>query len=106
MAEPFDVASPIDPPLSTGASAAPLVLIADDDDGMRAAAERFVTRMGFRVLTASDGQEALAALSTVHPEAAIVDLQMPHVNGLEVLRAVRQTAPECQVMLMTAEPNV
>lgn len=114
MSEPSDAPIPVAgdgavpaPSMTSAAPAtAPLVLVADDDAGVRAAAERFITRLGFRVVTASDGQEALAALATAHPEAAIVDLQMPHVNGLEVLRAVRQTAPECQVILMTARPNV
>jgi DNA-binding NtrC family response regulator len=85
---------------------APLVLIADDDSGIRLAAERFVTRLGFRVIQAADGREALAAVPSARPDVALVDLQMPHVDGLEVLRALRHAAPDCKVILMTARPTV
>jgi len=87
-------------------SLAPLVLIADDDGGMRLAAERFVTRLGFRVIQAADGREALATVPSARPDVALVDLQMPHVGGLEVLRALKHAAPDCKVILMTAEPTV
>lgn len=85
---------------------APLVLVADDDAGIRAAAERFISRQGFRIVTAADGRQALTTLSQVQPDAALVDLQMPHADGLEVLRAMRQLSPDCQVILMTANPTV
>jgi DNA-binding NtrC family response regulator len=84
----------------------PVVLIADDDAGIRAAAERFISRQGFRIVSAADGREALATLSQVRPEAALVDLQMPYVDGLEVLRAMRELSPDCQVILMTANPTM
>jgi DNA-binding NtrC family response regulator len=85
---------------------APLVLIADDDVGIRIAAERFVTRLGFRVIHAADGREALAAVPVARPDVALIDLQMPHVDGLEVLRALGHAAPDCKVILMTARPTV
>jgi DNA-binding NtrC family response regulator len=85
---------------------APLILIADDDEGIRTAAERVVKRCGFRVATAVDGRDALEMIAAAQPAAALVDLQMPHVGGLEVLRTMRQASPACQVILMTAQPTM
>jgi len=84
----------------------PLVVIVDDNAGLRSLLERFVRNEGFEVVTFNDGAPALASLSSHHPDVALVDLQMPEIGGLEVLRVMRTEAPECRVVLMTAEPNL
>ena len=54
----------------------------------------------------SNGEDALASLATVKPDAALVDLQMPGIGGIDVLRAVRAADPDCQVILMTGNATV
>lgn len=87
-------------------TAQPLVLVIDDDAGVRSSVERFIRRLDFEVMTFPDGADALKALDSVHPDVALVDLQMPEVGGLDVLRALRARAPECQVILITAQPTI
>lgn len=84
----------------------PLVLIVDDDAALRSMLERFVQQQGFDVMTFPDGRPALASLPSIHPDVALVDLQMPEIGGLEVLRAMRQAAPDCRVVLMTGQPSL
>jgi len=84
----------------------PLVLIVEDDPTLRSMLERFIREQGFDVMTFPDGRPALASLPSIHPEVALVDLQMPEIGGLEVLRAMRQAAPDCRVVLMTGQPSV
>ena len=84
----------------------PLVLIVDDDAPLRSMLERLIQQQGFDVRSFPDGAPALASLPSIHPDVALVDLQMPEVGGLEVLRAIRQAAPDCRVVLMTGEPSV
>src|SRR3972149_5027114 len=61
----------------------PVLLAVDDEPGMLALVERFAG-----------------------PAGALVDLRMPEVGGLEVLRAIRSAQPQCQVILMTAHAEV
>jgi len=84
----------------------PLALIVDDDAAMRSILERLIRQQGFDVMTFPDGRPALASLPSIHPDVALVDLQMPEIGGLEVLRAMRQAAPDCRVVLMTGQPSV
>ena len=84
----------------------PLVLSVEDDPTLRSMLERFIREQGFDVMTFPDGRPALASLPSIHPEVALVDLQMPEIGGLEVLRAMRQAAPDCRVVLMTGQPSV
>ncbi len=84
----------------------PLILIVDDNSALRSVLERLVVQQGFDVIGFPDGGPALASLSTHRPDVALVDLQMPEIGGLEVLRAMRRAVPECRVVLMTAEPSM
>ena len=92
--------------LETMSQTLPLVLIVDDDAALRSMLERFVQQQGFDVMTFPDGGPALASLPSIHPDVALVDLQMPEIGGLEVLKAMRQAAPDCRVVLMTGEPSL
>ncbi|HUI25833.1 MAG TPA: response regulator transcription factor [Candidatus Kryptonia bacterium] len=65
------------------------VLAVDDDKRFLNFLERTLKRAGFAVLTASDGCEVQELLSTSHIDLLIMDLQMPGMNGWEVLRLVR-----------------
>lgn len=84
----------------------PTLLAIDDEPGVLAIVERFAHRFGFDVVSPTDAGAALAELSVVEPDAVTVDLKMPDINGLEVIRAIREIDPTCQIILMTAHASV
>jgi DNA-binding NtrC family response regulator len=84
----------------------PTLLAIDDEPGMLALVEKFAFDMNFRVLCHSEGRGALAHISQVRPDVVLVDLQMPEVNGLDLLRAIRETDSSCAVVLMTGHSSI
>jgi len=84
----------------------PLLLVIDDEPEILPIVERFGHQMGFEVETRSNAMNAVSELSRLKPDVAIVDLQMPDIGGLDVLRAIRTADPECQVILMTGRPTI
>ena len=84
----------------------PVLLTIDDELGVLAVVERFATPAGYDVVSNSSASDALARIAEVNPDVALVDLRMPEVGGLDVLRAIRETQPQCQVILMTGHASV
>src|SRR6185295_2856017 len=76
--------------------------LADDDPGLRESLERTLTREGYRVLLASDGQAALERLQAGGIDLIVTDLKMPGLTGFELLRAAKAIAPDLDVILLTA----
>jgi DNA-binding NtrC family response regulator len=85
---------------------APLLLLVDDDARILDVVGRFAEHAGFQVERRSCGNDALAFLREHAADVAMIDLRMPDVNGLDVLRAIRETAPACGVILMTGFAGV
>src|SRR5688572_8931412 len=88
------------------ASDTPRLLIVDDEPVVVPIVERFAQQRGFTVHYEARGVRALAALTTFRPHVALVDLQMPELGGIDVLKAIRNADPECQVILMTGNASV
>jgi len=82
------------------------LLVVDDDASILAVVERFASDLGFEVVFRSNGEDALACLASVKPDAALVDLQMPGIGGIDVLRALRAADSACQVILMTGNATL
>ena len=68
------------------------ILLVEDDRVLRRACEASLRRTGFAVTTAGDGQEALDHIKADLPDLILLDLLMPRVDGLEVLRSLRADA--------------
>jgi two-component system response regulator VicR len=68
------------------------LLIVEDKDQLRTSLQEYFEHEGFDVLVAADGAAALALLDEVQPDLIILDVQLPHVDGLEVCRTIRQQA--------------
>ena len=79
----------------------PLVLAVDDELGILRLITLELTAQGFRVITASSGDEALALAEAQRPDIVLLDVVMPEMTGHEVLRALRERAP-VPVILVTA----
>ncbi|HYM25944.1 MAG TPA: sigma-54 dependent transcriptional regulator, partial [Vicinamibacterales bacterium] len=84
------------------ATARPSLLVVDDEAPVLRVVERLAAKAGFDVITCGSGSEALSALMRKPADLAMVDLRMPDVNGLDLLRQIRATTPSCEVILMTA----
>src|SRR5947208_15695929 len=65
------------------------LLVVDDDPSVLVVVERFASQLEFEVIVRDSGREALASLAEVKPDAALVDLQMPELGGIDVLKAIR-----------------
>jgi DNA-binding NarL/FixJ family response regulator len=66
------------------------ILVADDDLGTSLAISDYLEMSGYTVITAADGQEALAMVEKYHPHLMVTDILMPRMNGYELVRRVRQ----------------
>jgi DNA-binding NtrC family response regulator len=84
----------------------PSLLVVDDEQGILDVVGRFGRRAGFQVIACSGGHQAIAHLRTTHADLAMVDLRMPDIGGLDVIRAIREIDPRCQAVLMTGYATV
>ena len=82
------------------------VLVVDDEPGLRRSLARMLSAQGFEVLTAEDGQAALALLETSPVDVMLVDLLMPRMGGMELLGRVKTERPDIEAVLMTAFADV
>lgn len=77
------------------------ILIADDDTELCELLAEFLRQEGFGVSLAHDGRQALATALEAPPDAMVLDIMMPAMNGIEVLKALRQTS-NLPVIMLTA----
>lgn len=70
----------------------PIVLVVDDEKSLRDFVRKNLEVRGYKVLTASNGLEAMAIFSTERVDLVILDIMMPHLDGLETVRRIRQTS--------------
>jgi len=66
------------------------ILIAEDDPASRELVREILAAQGYQVIEAADGQEALRMAEEEGPDLVLLDIQLPHVNGLAVVRQLRQ----------------
>ena len=92
--------------MNTPPAARPLLLVVDDELPILRVIERLAGKAGYDVVAASSGAEAMRALKRKPADLAMVDLRMPDVNGLDLLRQIRTSVPGCEVILMTAHAAV
>jgi DNA-binding NtrC family response regulator len=78
------------------------VLIADDEANMRWALDKALTKVGYEVIMAENGQVALELILSERPDLVLLDLKMPKMDGIQVLREIKKIAPEIPIIMMTA----
>ena len=84
----------------------PSLLFVDDDAAYRRALGGELQRMGYQVATAASGADAIAALGTAQPEIILLDLQLPDMSGLDVLKAIRERQPGSEVIMLTGHGTI
>lgn len=80
------------------------ILVVDDESHILNVVSLKLRNAGFRVLTATDGQEALDLAGQEHPDLVITDYHMPHLSGLELCQRLRQSEATSQIpaIMLTA----
>lgn len=82
------------------------VLVVDDDPGVRTALDRALRLAEYEVTAVADGQAALDSLALTPPDAVVLDLGLPRVDGLEVCRRMRTAGDDTPVLMLTARDAV
>jgi two-component system response regulator PilR (NtrC family) len=78
------------------------ILVVDDEQGMREFLTVLLEHQGYRVIAASDGEQALQLIAHQPPDLVISDVRMPKVDGIGLLAGIRETHPHLPVIMMTA----
>ncbi|MDQ2983575.1 MAG: response regulator transcription factor [Actinomycetota bacterium] len=82
------------------------ILVVDDERAVRESLRRALELEGYEIDLAEDGDEALGRLEAEQPDAVILDVLMPGVDGLEVCRRIRSTGSKLPVLMLTARDAV
>jgi len=82
------------------------ILVVDDDRAVREALERALGLEGYDVELAADGAEALAAVERREPDAVVLDVLMPGIDGLEVCRLLRKAQSRVPILMLTVRDEL
>src|SRR5439155_9026916 len=82
------------------------ILVVDDDRAVRESLRRSLEFNGYQVEMASDGQQALESVNSARPDAIVLDVMMPRLDGLEVCRRLRGTGDDLPILVLTARDLV
>jgi CheY-like chemotaxis protein len=91
---PMPLANSMQPSLAT-------ILVVDDDDLSRRLVSRSLESGGYRVLTAEDGAQGMAALQAEHVDLVLMDVEMPGLSGFDVTKRVRERWSELPIIMLT-----
>lgn len=80
----------------------PSMLIVEDEVDINDCLQQFFSSKGFSVASAYSGEEAVEKLQVEHPEVVLVDVMLPGLSGIEVLRKIREAHPRTHVIMVTA----
>ena len=78
------------------------ILLVDDEEGIQLLYQEEFQDEGYEVISAFTGEEALEKFKSEVPDLVILDIQMPGMNGIEVLRQMKMIAPQLPIILSTA----
>jgi DNA-binding response OmpR family regulator len=82
------------------------LLVIEDDENICTAISEYFTRAGYVVKTAGDGVAGVQAVMQEHPDAVVLDLMLPKMDGLAVCRELREKVPHLPILMLTAKDDV
>ena len=82
------------------------ILLVDDEAGIRKVLSIALSDMGYRVITAQNGMEALRKFKAEGPSIVLTDIKMPEMDGIELLRQIKQKRPETEVIMITGHGDM
>src|ERR1051325_2186857 len=82
------------------------ILIVDDEAGVRSSVRGVLADEGYRVRDAEDGRNALQLIANERPRLVIVDIWMPEMDGIELLRHIRDSHPGTPVIVISGHGNI
>ena len=87
-------------------SATTTILVVDDDAAFRTVLAGELARLRFDVATAASGGEAVARVGEREPDVVLLDLQLPDMSGLDVLKAIREKSPSSEIIMLTGHGSI
>jgi DNA-binding response OmpR family regulator len=87
-------------------SPASAILIVDDEKPVRDLLERLLTSKGFQVSTTGDSIDALLAIKREKPNLILLDIHMPGMDGMQVLKAIREIDQSTRIMMLAAATDL
>ncbi|MFN2596112.1 MAG: response regulator transcription factor [Pyrinomonadaceae bacterium] len=82
------------------------LLVIEDDENISTAIREYFTRAGYEVRTAEDGVAGVEAALNERPDAVVLDLMLPKMDGLAVCRELRDKVPQLPILMLTAKDDV
>src|SRR5690554_2930130 len=84
----------------------PTIVVAEDDEALRESLARVLRFEGYEVVLAADGGRALEAVDRDRPDLLLLDVMMPHVDGLAACRRLRERGEQLPMLMLTARHTV
>ena len=95
---------------ASGLAVAPVqatsLLIIEDDENISSAIQEYFSRAGYNVSTAGDGLAGIELAAKARPDAVVLDLMLPKMDGLAVCKELRLKAPQMPILMLTAKDDV
>jgi signal transduction histidine kinase len=82
------------------------ILIVDDEEGIRKVLGISLSDMGYKVISAENGETALNLFRNIKPQIVLTDIKMPNMDGLELLRCLKKEAPDTEVIMITGHGDI
>jgi signal transduction histidine kinase len=82
------------------------ILLVDDEEGIRKVLGISLSDSGYRVLTAESGEEALRLFGEARPRVVLTDIKMPGMDGIELLKKIKEQSPETEVIMITGHGDM
>jgi len=82
------------------------ILLVDDEEGIRKVLSILLADMGYQVLTATTGAEALRTFEKLRPPIVLTDIKMPEMDGIELLRNLKKISPDTEVIMITGHGDM